>query len=295
MRLLPYEIFASVAATGNLSKTAEEFNITQPAVTHHIKSIEEYLGVALIKRTKYGVSLTAEGREYLPYIDEILGINIRADERIKNMVSGTIGYLKIAALSSESEYVNTCIMKLNKEYPAINVEIHILTGLEMIEAMKADSYDFYFTSDLQLIPQQDTFEHIVLGHEHLALYVNSSVADAFDLSDWGTICSQSFVSLPESDAVLYERMNEICRNRGFAPRIVNTFNRAESIIFSVNAGLGVSILPENIAELYCQPNVVVKPIEDDDALIKNVLCWNSEKLAAAGESLIRVAEESFSE
>ncbi len=292
MRLLPYEIFASVAATGNLSKTAEEFNITQPAVTHHIKSIEEYLGVALIKRTKYGVALTAEGREYLPYIDEILATNIRADNKIKNMISGTVGYLKVAALTSESKYVNECIVKLLTDYPGINAEVHILSGLEMLDALKANAYDFYFASDLQL-PNHEECDHIVLGDEHLAIYVNTSSADAIDLSDWGTVCSQSFISISEADDVLYSKVLNICKNRGFTPRIVNMFKKSESVIFSVNAGLGIAILPENISELYHQPNVKLLPIEGEDALVKNVLFWNSDKLNAAGEILIRVAEQLY--
>ena len=102
MNMLQYELFASVARTLNLSKTAQQYYISQPAVSHHIKALEDSLGVELIHRSKRGVSLTAAGMEFLPYVQEILELNIKAENRMNNISKGIKGHIRVASLSSES-------------------------------------------------------------------------------------------------------------------------------------------------------------------------------------------------
>ena len=63
-----YRIFYVVANNGNISKAAKELLISQPAVSKAIKNLEEQLGGTLFIRTKRGVNLTNEGKEFYNYI-----------------------------------------------------------------------------------------------------------------------------------------------------------------------------------------------------------------------------------
>lgn len=62
--LNPLRVFEIVARTGNLTTAAEQLHVTQSAVSRQITTLEEYLGVRLFTRERYGVSLTAVGRSY---------------------------------------------------------------------------------------------------------------------------------------------------------------------------------------------------------------------------------------
>ena len=53
----------AVALTGNVTRAAEQLLMTQPAVSHAIRSLERELGVALLVRRPDGVSLTSAGSE----------------------------------------------------------------------------------------------------------------------------------------------------------------------------------------------------------------------------------------
>lgn len=55
------EDFLTLAQTGNFSRAAEERHVTQPALSRRIKSLENYLGVELIDRTSFPITLTAAG------------------------------------------------------------------------------------------------------------------------------------------------------------------------------------------------------------------------------------------
>ena len=281
MNLLPYELFASVARTLNISKTAQQYYISQPAVSHHLKSLEQSLGVELIKRTKRGVVLTAAGSEYLPYIQEILAINERANNHVRNVAGGMTGRVSIAALSSATTPLSDSLVRLYAEHPFIQADVSLLEGQELTEALRKNSHDFYFAVS-PMIPFGMGYERLTVDRGSMALFVNRSIAGEIDLDDWSTVSRHPFVSVPKADVSLYSRVMSICRKRGFTPHIVNIYNRAEAVVLSVNSGLGAAILPETLGRLYQRPDVVTMPISGEDAVAETVFIWSPDRLSASG-------------
>jgi DNA-binding transcriptional LysR family regulator len=125
----------SIANTLNFSRTAEQFFITQPAVTHHIKMLENSLGIKLFSRASRKIKLSEEGLEFLPYANQALEVIADAENRIQNMAEGRWGHIRIAALSSTSYQLGDCLIRLYKEYPSIQVDVDLLEGSEMISAL----------------------------------------------------------------------------------------------------------------------------------------------------------------
>ena len=62
-----------VARTCSFTLASKELFLTQGAVSHSIKAMENELDCALFERTARGVILTAAGRQFLPYAEKILG------------------------------------------------------------------------------------------------------------------------------------------------------------------------------------------------------------------------------
>jgi len=274
MYTMQLEIFASVARTKNFTRTAEQFYITQPAVSHHIKMLESSIGVKLISRSSHGVVLTAEGREFLPYVNQILEISEAAENRIQNMAEGRSGHIRIAALSSTTNQLSDCLVRLYENYPSIQVDIDLLEGSEMIKALQKGSYDFYFSVE-HMVTGTNEYDYTIIYEDRLELFVNKKVVDAIDLDDWSTIGRQPFVSVPNSDARLSNQIRVICKNRDIKPHIINYYNRAESVVLSVNAGIGIAILPGELGRLYQRQNVVTLPIAGDDAELTSVFAWKT--------------------
>ena len=82
MNTIQLECFVAVAEHMNFSRASEELKITQPAVSHQIRTLEEELGVKLFKRTSKSVSLTPEGIQFLPDAELILRTVLYARERL---------------------------------------------------------------------------------------------------------------------------------------------------------------------------------------------------------------------
>ena len=90
MNTFQIDCFIQVAETLNFARAAERLNVTQPAVTHQIRSLEEELGVKLFRRTTRIVELTQEGILFLEDARNIAAISLRAKKRFENPESREI-------------------------------------------------------------------------------------------------------------------------------------------------------------------------------------------------------------
>ncbi len=75
--------------TGNLSRAAEQLNLSQSALSSQLKQLEEELGLQLFRRTARGMELSEAGRELLPAIDDLLGSAEKLTHKAKSLRQGT--------------------------------------------------------------------------------------------------------------------------------------------------------------------------------------------------------------
>ena len=71
MSVTKYQVFLAVVGCGGFTRAAEELHFTQSGVSHTIAALENELGVPLFARNRGGVTLTADGRALLPYIQTL--------------------------------------------------------------------------------------------------------------------------------------------------------------------------------------------------------------------------------
>lgn len=272
MDTLQLKLFVSLSQTLNFTKTANEFYVTQPTVSNYIKSLENSMGVTLLKRDSHSVSLTPEGKEFVGYAKKLLALQLEAENRIKNIAEGWRGFVRVAMLSSAAGFFTLCLEEYIRKYPGVQVHVDLLEGAEMTSALGKNSHDIYFAHH-HMVPENETIESMSLGTSHLHLFVNKSVADSIDMNDWASIAKYHFITTPAADFTLSGQINKICANRGISPDIINYYNRADMAFLAINSGVGVAILPPHLQSFYNCPNVVGFPIEGDDAIIEMVVAW----------------------
>jgi LysR family transcriptional regulator, hypochlorite-specific transcription factor HypT len=64
--------FVAVASTGNFSRAAETRNVTQPAFSRRLKALEMWIGVPLLDRSSYPITLTPAGVKFLPVAERVV-------------------------------------------------------------------------------------------------------------------------------------------------------------------------------------------------------------------------------
>ena len=90
-----YKIFYVVAEIGNITKASELLNISQPAITKHIKNLEEQLGEPLFIRTKKGVVLNDYGKMMFLNVKKALTLLEESEKELANSKKITKGRIKI--------------------------------------------------------------------------------------------------------------------------------------------------------------------------------------------------------
>lgn len=127
--------FITVARIKSFTKAAEILNLTQPAVSQHIKYLEEYYGVGLIKKTGKEIGLTEEGLILYKYAKEldILHRNLEAEIRNK---SGIHKSYKVGASMTVGGYVLPYILaEYKREHPNRDILLQVNNTEEIISKL----------------------------------------------------------------------------------------------------------------------------------------------------------------
>ncbi|MBL4907531.1 MAG: transcriptional regulator GcvA [Sneathiella sp.] len=125
MRLPPLNAlraFEVAARCLSFSKAADELSVTPAAISHQIKALEEWLGVALFKRLNRAVMLTDEGQTYVLGVREgLVAINTATDKLVKRDSSGA---LTVSTLPSFAvRWLLPRLSRFREEYPDIDVRL----------------------------------------------------------------------------------------------------------------------------------------------------------------------------
>lgn len=160
MNLYQLRYFALLAQTGHFRKTAEQFCIAQPSLSHAISLLEKELGVTLFEKQGRRSVLTPEGTEFLKYVEKSL---LALDEGILNMHHLAMGEGKIELGFLRTlgvEFVPEVTRKFLEHQQGKNVCFKFNTGVtpSLIEGLKDETYDIVFctkcenASDIEFIP-----------------------------------------------------------------------------------------------------------------------------------------------
>lgn len=123
-----YRIFYVVANNSNITKASEKLNISQPAISKSIKNLEEQLGGQLFVRTKRGVVLTEEGKEFYNYIKQAIEYINNAENKFTDLINLEAGCIKIGISTTlTKEFLLPYLEKFHSLYP--KVDIQIITSL----------------------------------------------------------------------------------------------------------------------------------------------------------------------
>ena len=113
-------VFYTVSQKLSFTKAAEVLFISQPAVTKHIKELEEQLGTSLFRRNGSNVSLTPAGRILVKHSQQIFEIYAKLENELAQVSDAVNGTIRIGASTTLAQYVLPKLLALFKTtYPSI--------------------------------------------------------------------------------------------------------------------------------------------------------------------------------
>jgi DNA-binding transcriptional LysR family regulator len=118
------ETFLRAAETLNFSETAKQLHISQPTVSHHIKILEQDLGVIIFTRTNTGLLLTEAGRLLLPWARRLMHDTNDMQAMMAALKDDIVGELRITCSTTAGKYVlPQMAARFCQRFPGVKVRI----------------------------------------------------------------------------------------------------------------------------------------------------------------------------
>lgn len=127
--------FSVVAQTQSFSRASKILNVSQPAVSKSIKSLEEKYGRAFFERKANAIELTEEGKIFNAYADRILQLYKELEDEFSD---GTIlsNEIKIGASTTIANYILPQLLgSIQKNHPELKIDLVIGNTLEIQQAV----------------------------------------------------------------------------------------------------------------------------------------------------------------
>lgn len=138
-------VFYTVATSGSISAAAETLHVSQPAISQHIKNLEDQTGFSVFIRNKKGVKLTNEAQEIFNYCKTIFKQVDSLNQTLADMSTLDTGILNIGASDTICKYYLIDKLKeFEKLYPGIRYRVTNCTTSESLQLLKNKDVDIAF-------------------------------------------------------------------------------------------------------------------------------------------------------
>ncbi len=172
MNIRQLQYFVDLSETLNFTKTAQNFYISQTAITKQIQCLEDDLGIPLFHRTKKCVSLTSEGRSYLPYAKKILEDIALSYQIIEEYQKGNQGSIFIGFIKSlDDELLLKLLQKIKDHFPHIDLHYKAYSRKELLTLFKERQLDAIITFEY---PEIKDYQHLLIKTCHLRKYYHQA-------------------------------------------------------------------------------------------------------------------------
>lgn len=280
-----YEIILEVCRTGSISKTADKYNYTQPAVSQLIKNFEKELGLTLFKRTKYGVQLLPYAEDIARSLESICIEEKKIQQIADNLNSLDNGYIRIGSIQSISyHWLPEILKKFAEIYPKITFELCIEGFGPLIEKLKRNELDCIFVSrysvpDYPFIPLGEDELMLVTPKGHPLAEQESVALSNVDQKDFILTC----------DRLDYET-GKIFEINGIRPRIRYQIMEDFAALRMVEKGFGITILPKLLLK-NAPFDVCVRSFEEHYSRILGAAWQPDAQLSPAALKFLSFVEE----
>ncbi|SDO88963.1 DNA-binding transcriptional regulator, LysR family [Pseudomonas arsenicoxydans] len=255
MTLTQLEIFSLVAELRGFTAAANRLGISQSAVSHALKSLEQELGVELFRRHQSQVELSDIGQQLLLRARAMLGLaNTLRQEAAdaRGMKSGTLRIGSFGPTSS-IKLLPTILQHYRTAHPGIEVHIDEGPDRQVIQWLEERRIDVGF-----VVLPEDRFDTFMLIEDQLvALLPNDHPLAGRDSLSLGDLCHDPFVLTEAGSSELVSRLFSAAR---LTPNIRYRCSQLLSTLDTVSRGDALTVVAEGSLPNDSDDRYVKKPL-----------------------------------
>ncbi len=272
MRIEQLEYLAAVTQHGSLRRASERLHLSQPALSEAVTKLERELRVTLLDRRRSGARISREGRELLPYMEEVLAAvdrlrlaagDQRTDHRLIRL--GTVH-------AATATLLVPAVRAFQDRHPATTVEVLTLPQAQIDEGLVEGTLDLGLVNVLEGDdpPVDLSGTPLLHGRPVAVLPAGHALASSAAVSV-DQLREERFVMM-RSGSALHRYVHRIFG--ADLPAVCHSTDGAEMGKALVAEGLGVTVLPDYSVHgdaLSKAGLVVVRPLAEDQPAVTLVL------------------------
>jgi aminoethylphosphonate catabolism LysR family transcriptional regulator len=237
MNLFQLRAFDAVAREGSFTRAAGRLCVSQPAVTGHIKALEERYDLVLFRRTARSAELTPQGRALAELTGPLFGLVEQAEDLLEANRTLVSGRVEIAVDSPH--IVMPLLARLRARHPGIVVGLILGNAADTREALLSERASVAVLTEAEAHPDLHLAQ-IAVSRICAVVPRGHPLADRETL-DLAELDGAAMV-LREPNSVTRRTFDRACRAGGVAPAVLMELDSREAVIEAAAAGIGIGIV-----------------------------------------------------
>lgn len=247
---------------GGLARAAEVLNITQSALSHQVKGLEDQVGVELFVRRTKPLKLSAAGHRLLKLADKVLPELEALEDEFEGLRKGKSGRLHIAIECHACfEWLFPVLEEFRKAWPDVDVDIRPGLAFEAMPALQREEVDLVVSSDPEDLEGVDftglfDYEPVFVASSQHPL-AEKAFIEAEDFRN------ELLITYPVERARL-DVFSQLLIPAKVEPRGVRQVELTAVILLLVASNRGVAVLPDWVVrEVRYHSDYVTRPLTRD--------------------------------
>jgi len=255
MEIKYFRLIKTIAEEGSIANSVEKLFLTQSALSHQLKELEERLGFKVFTRTRNKWELTDEGIELYKLGNEIFESIEKGFQNIEHLRTGSVGTIKVSTeCYSFYQGLSAFIQKMGLLYPKINVDLILEATHQPIPKILSNEIDIAIITSK---PENETLSNIEVYEDEIFAIMHQENAlsqkEFLDLNDF--VNTHLIIhSFPLETVSVYERF---LKPNKITPNKISAIPLTEVALEMVNANMGI----------ICMPKWAIKSFKTSDDLI----------------------------
>lgn len=255
--LTKLQTFLQVVQSNSFSEAADRLHLSQPTISHHIKTLERDLGVALFDRTGSGLRLTQEGSLLVSHARRLVRDAIQIQQLFESLEDKVVGQLRIACSTTTGKYIlPQFAARFHAWHTAVNVTILRCTATHVVPRLLKEEADLgvvsYDVCGNGMECQEFFTDHIILIVPRTHPWADRQHVDPADLLETPVIMREPTSGTRRAMLAELGKHDITLDDMDIFLEVGN----AEAIVKTVEAGFGVSFV-SRLAALYALEKGVV--------------------------------------
>lgn len=264
------QVFRAVAAHGSFTRAGNAIGLTQPAVSRCVGELEHQLGLQLLNRTTREVVLTEAGRSLASRLEGLLDELQAALQDVRGLATQRRGRVRLACSPTLSaNLLPDCIARCRELHPELQMVLLDRIQQDALHSVLLGEVDFGVVVDPG--PHDDLQAEAILSEPFcLVLPREHALARRRQLR-WTALAGVPLVLLDQASGSR-RLIDQALAQQGVAAQVVQEVGHVTTIFRMLEAGLGVSVVPQLAVQRAALPGLLVRPllprVERDITLVR---------------------------